>query len=79
MSASDIDHDGDIDLFLGVRVIPGYYGDTPSQYIFVNDGKGNFTDATAAWSSSLPELGMVSDAEWVDFDQDGWDDLIVVV
>ncbi|MEP7128636.1 MAG: VCBS repeat-containing protein, partial [Chitinophagales bacterium] len=78
VTASDIDHDGDMDIFLGIRVIPGYYGDAPAQYIFVNDGKGTFTDATTQWNSSFLNLGMVSDAAWFDLDQDGWDDLIIV-
>lgn len=78
VTASDIDHDGDLDLFVGTRVIPGYYGELPDQYVLINDGHGNFNDATAQWSASLSRLGMVTDAEWIDLDADGWDDLVVV-
>ncbi len=78
VAASDIDHDGDQDLFVGTRVIAGYYGNLPDQYILVNDGKGNFSNATSVWSSSFSGLGMVTDAGWTDFDKDGWEDLVVV-
>ncbi len=78
VTAADIDHDGDQDLFVGTRVIPGYYGDPPGQYILLNDGKGKFSDATASWAPALSRLGMVTDAEWADVDGDGWHDLVVV-
>jgi hypothetical protein len=78
VAASDIDHDGDVDLFVGTRVIAGYYGLSPSQYILINDGKGKFTNETDKWCKELSNLGMVTDAQWSDLDKDGWEDLIIV-
>ena len=76
--SSDIDNDGDLDLFIGGRVVPGSYPTAPRSYILENDGQGNFTDVTASINESLENIGMVTDALWSDFNGDGQDDLIVV-
>ncbi|PWT94839.1 MAG: RNA-binding protein, partial [Bacteroidetes bacterium] len=78
VKAADIDGDGDLDLFIGGRVIPGKYPETPPSYILINDGKGRFSDLTAAIAPALQNLGMVTDAIWVDLNQDKAPDLIVV-
>jgi enediyne biosynthesis protein E4 len=78
VTASDIDHDGDQDLFVGTRVVAGYYGTPPRQFLLMNDGKGIFSEASTTWYNSFANLGMVTDAEWIDLDGDGWDDLIMV-
>lgn len=75
---ADIDNDGDIDLFIGTRVNPLNYGIPCDQYILINDGKGTFQDATAAYAPGLRKLGMVTDATWSDIDGNGYPDLIVV-
>jgi hypothetical protein len=75
---SDVDHDGDLDLFVGTRVIPSYYGVPADQFILLNDGKGNFSDATQTLSPELSHLGMVTDAAWFDYDQNGFEDLLIV-
>lgn len=75
---ADIDSDGDLDLFVGTRVIPSYYGLPCDQYILINDGKGNFSDKTSAYAQDLKRLGMVTDAAWFNFDGDNYADLIVV-
>jgi hypothetical protein len=75
---ADVDGDGDIDLFVGGRVIPGKYPETPESYLLVNDGKGNFTDKTATLAPGLQNAGMVTDAIWVDLNNDKQKDLIVV-
>src|SRR5258706_1652213 len=75
---ADIDGDGDIDVFVGGRVIPGKYPETPNSYLLLNDGKGNFTDKTASLAPGLQNAGMVTDAIWVDLNNDKQKDLIVV-
>ena len=74
--AADYDQDGDLDLFVGGRVVPGAYPKPASSYILENEG-GNFTDVTAEVLPALTDFGLVSDALWTDFDQDGKIDLIL--
>lgn len=72
----DFDKDGDIDLFVGSRSVSGKYGLSPKSYILENDGNGNFNEVSLP--NELEHMGMVTDAEWLDFDNDGWPDLVVV-
>ena len=74
---SDIDLDGDLDLFVGSRIVPGRYPETPESYILVNDGKGNFLMDESA-SKPIRRIGMVTDARWVDLNKDGYTDLVIV-
>jgi enediyne biosynthesis protein E4 len=73
----DFDRDGDIDLFVGSRSLPGGYGISPRQFLLENDGKGNFTDVTMKVCPALQYAGMVTGAEWIDYDNDGNPDLAV--
>ncbi|MEM6348893.1 MAG: FG-GAP-like repeat-containing protein, partial [Bacteroidota bacterium] len=73
----DIDGDGDLDLFVGVNIIPGDYAAMPSSYLLRNDD-GKFTDATEEWAPDLADIGRVNEALWTDFDQDGDKDLLLV-
>ncbi|MEO8795384.1 MAG: VCBS repeat-containing protein, partial [Daejeonella sp.] len=78
--ASDYDRDGDLDLFVSGRVDPWNYPKPVSSYIFRNDsknGKVKFTDVTHNVAAALTNVGMVCDAVFSDFDNDGWEDLIV--
>jgi hypothetical protein len=80
LRAVDFDNDGDLDLFIGGRCLPGRYPLPVSSFIYRNDsknGKIKFTDVTADVAKNLQDLGMVCDAVWTDFDNDGWTDLIV--
>ncbi|HXG98620.1 MAG TPA: VCBS repeat-containing protein [Gemmatimonadales bacterium] len=74
----DFDGDGDIDLFVGSRVVAREYGVTPRSYLLENDGHGHFRDVTREKASGLDSVGMVTRAVWVDYDGDGKLDLIVV-
>lgn len=76
--AADIDHDGDMDLFVGGRVNSGRYGLPPSSWLLINDGKANFSIASKKLSGELATAGMVTDAAFCDLDGDGWEDLVVV-
>ncbi len=74
----DLDNDGDLDLFVGTRVWPSYYGLPCDQYLLLNDGKGNFSDGTGTLAPQLKKLGMVTDAVWFNYDANGFPDLLVV-
>lgn len=74
----DIDNDGDIDLFIGGRVIPGRYPLPAQSYVLLNDGKGVFTDATASVAPMLKNIGLVTDAVWIDVTEDKIKDLVIV-
>ena len=74
----DFDRDGDIDLFVGGRVVGYHYGYSPKSYLLVNNGKGQFADRTQALAPDLREAGMLTEAIWADIDKDGDLDLTVV-
>jgi len=76
VKAGDFDNDGDLDLFVGSRVIPGKYPYNPTSYLLENSN-GNFTVATHNIAPELREIGMVTAAEWIDIDNDQDLDLIV--
>jgi hypothetical protein len=76
VTAADFDRDGDLDLFIGGRLIPGKYPAAPESYVLRNDG-GKFTDITQNVSAELRHIGMVTSALWTDFDDDGYTDLLV--
>ncbi len=73
----DFDHDGDIDLFVGVRLRPFLYGVPVNGYVLKNDGRGNFQDVTAAVAPGLIKCGLITDGRWVDIDGDRDLDLVV--
>jgi hypothetical protein len=73
----DVDHDDDLDLFVGSRLIPGSYPAASESLILENDGKGRFTNKTEQYFGSQ-NLGMVCGAVATDINKDGVQDLIVV-
>jgi enediyne biosynthesis protein E4 len=74
----DYDHDGDLDIFRGGRVVPTRYPEAPVSYLLQNDGKGKFKEVTHQVAPTLQKIGMVTDAVCTDINSDGWEDLVVV-
>lgn len=72
----DIDFDGDMDLFIGTRGVPGNYGLISGNFIFMNGGSG--TNWVKATPDDIGGAGMVTDAEWVDMNGDTRPDLVMV-
>ena len=73
--AEDFDQDGDPDLFIGGRAVPGNYGLVPRSFLFRNERNGRWTPFAP---ESLAGAGMVTDAVWSDVNGDGLKDLVVV-
>lgn len=78
VTVADIDGDKDLDLFVGERSIPKNYGDPASGYLLINDGTGNFAEKSAELASEFLTLGMITDAQFMDIDNDNLQDLVVV-
>lgn len=76
VTASDFDQDGDLDLFVGGRISPGRYPESPTSYLLENRG-GTFADVTTDLAAGLADAGMISAALWTDFNQDGSLDLLI--
>ncbi|WP_228714539.1 FG-GAP-like repeat-containing protein [Posidoniimonas corsicana] len=72
----DFDRDGDLDLFVGGRCVPGQHPTTPNSRLLRNDG-GRFVDATSESAPQLLRSGLVTSALWTDVNSDGWIDLLV--
>ncbi|WP_276371754.1 VCBS repeat-containing protein [Chryseolinea sp. H1M3-3] len=72
----DFDNDGDIDLFVGGRLISGSYPMTPPSFLLENDGKGIMKDVSKNFVNGN-SLGMISDAAVADLNGDQWQDLIM--
>lgn len=78
--AADYDRDGDLDLFIGGRIVPGAYPMPARSYLLRNDTGADgclFTDVTREVSPELLEPGLVTTALWTDYDNDGWTDLLL--
>lgn len=78
VAVGDANGDGHPDLFVGGRVVPGRYPEAPRSALLINDGKGHFSDQTSVLAMQLQNLGMVTDAAWVDLNQDGSAELVLV-
>jgi hypothetical protein len=76
VAVADVDHDGDLDIFVGNLSSPTAYGLPRTSYLYLNDGHAHFT---RAGDNRIPltNVGMVTAATFADINNDGWPDLIV--
>lgn len=75
-AVADFDNDGDLDVFVGGRLVPSQYGSSPTSQFYQNQGRGRFAERSAQVLAGVA-LGMVTDATWADVDGDTWPDLVV--
>lgn len=78
--AADYDRDGDLDLFLGGRILPGQYPMPVSSFIYRNDSKAGkiiFTDVTRTVAPEMQHIGMITSARWSDMNNDNQPDLLL--
>ena len=76
--AADFEHNGQLGLFIGGRVLPGLYPAAPESALLANRG-GKFIDVTDEVAPMLRHVGMVTSALWSDVDGDGWPDLLLTL
>ena len=76
VTAADVDQDGDVDLFIGGRMIPGEYPKPVESWLLLNDGSGKFTNTLNDLIPGLESGGMITDAVFTDLNNDEWPDLI---
>ncbi len=76
VAVADVDHDGDMDFFVGNVGSPTGYGLLKPSYLYLNNGKASFTLASMQLID-LANLGIVTAASFADVNNDGWDDLVV--
>ncbi len=74
---NDFDNDGDLDLFIGGRLIPKKYPHAANSHLLENKG-GKYVDVSSRKAPDFNNLGMVTSASWLDYNKDGLDDLVVV-
>ena len=77
LALDDYDGDGDLDLFVGARIIAGAYPMSPSSRLYRNDGGSFVADATN--NPLFSGMGMVSAASFADINGDGWADLLAAI
>ena len=77
VTSGDFDRDGDLDLFVGSRVVARAYGRMPRSQLLRNDGRGRFALVSDTEAPGLAEAGLVTAARWVDVNGDRALDLVV--
>ncbi|MEO0898861.1 MAG: VCBS repeat-containing protein [Bacteroidota bacterium] len=79
VSVVDINKDGFMDLFFGGRAVPWKYGEIPQSYLFLNQRNGTYRDVTEEYAPELNKVGLVTEAQWADLDNDGDMDLVLAM
>ncbi len=77
IAVNDFDKDGDLDVFIGGRIDNENFPKSPKSFLFENN-RGVFKDVTDSFSIDFQDLGMITDALWLDIDNDKIEDLVVV-
>lgn len=75
IATADIDKDGDMDVFVGGMGSAASFGAYKPSYLFINDGKANFTINRT--DIKLDSPGIVTTAAFADVNGDSWPDLIL--
>ncbi|WP_422079344.1 VCBS repeat-containing protein [Ulvibacterium sp.] len=80
--ASDYDKDGDLDIFVGGASLPESYPLAAQSMLLQNNtvtaDVPAFVDLGNTLLPELKDLGIVRSALWSDYDNDGWQDLLIV-
>jgi len=76
--SNDFTGDGNIDLFVGIRLELFAVGLPVNGYLLAGDGEGNFQDVTEKWAPELIRIGMITDAIWADLTGNNNNELIVI-
>src|SRR5690606_27204563 len=78
VGAVDFDGDGHLDICIASNSLSTEFGEVSRQYLFRNDGQGNFTDVTDRWAPEFGGLGNIKDFVWADLDGNGFMDLVAL-
>jgi hypothetical protein len=78
LAVHDVNMDGAPDIFVGSSIVTGNYGEIPKSYLLLNDGRGQFKEATATYFGEGFQPGMIKKARWADLNQDGKMELVLV-
>lgn len=74
----DYDNDGKLDVFVGSRSVPQNYGAIPESFLYHNEGNGIFSDVSESVAPEFKNLGMITGADWSDFNNDGKKELLII-
>jgi enediyne biosynthesis protein E4 len=75
LALADVDGDGDMDLFVGGRCIPGRYPEPAASMLLRNDQGQWVIDSDA--NRLLAKVGLVSGVVWSDLDGNGFPELVL--